>query len=279
MRGLNPRRSSLIGFLSIWPVFVITMACGTPTEPTPTPTTTAVATATATPTTTAASAPVPLPTETPTTTPTAVPDRQPDSAKVEPTEARDFTQLWSYGLTSIRTGEPLIEEGGEHKLDESAISYGYNLVVDKNGTVLRARATPLQNGDQLVLTEDYQGDHNMREYARIFTIMAPIRDTILYHFGATTRDEWLAFTEILTINKIKTEDAVEISGRNILSTEQVYDYITNGEAEGSAVMRYLEEAGLELKCLAFKDFDFTNPEGRNHCEEHDIGVGSGIELP
>ena len=41
----------------------------------------------------------------------------------------------------------------------------------------------------------------------------------------------------------------------------------------------LEEAELELKCLAFKDFDFTNPEGRNHCEAHNIEVGSGINLP
>ena len=71
----------------------------------------------------------------------------------------------------------------------------------------------------------------------------------------------------------------EINGRSILSTEQVYDYIAGGGAEGSPVMRYLEEAGLELKCLAFKDFDFTNPEGRNHCEECNIEVGSGIELP
>jgi len=44
-------------------------------------------------------------------------------------------------------------------------------------------------------------------------------------------------------------------------------------------MRYLEEAGLELKCLAFQDFDFTNPEGANHCVEHNIAVGSGIKLP
>ena len=32
--------------------------------------------------------------------------------------ALDITKLWSYGLTSIRTGKPLIEEGGEHRLDK-----------------------------------------------------------------------------------------------------------------------------------------------------------------
>ena len=201
------------------------------------------------------------------------------SVKTESVEALDFTQLWSHGLTSIRTGEPLIEEGGEHNLNASVISYGYNLVVDKNGNVLTPQGKPLGGGDQLILTEDYQDDHNIREYARVYTIMAPIRDTILYHFEKTTGEEWLAITEILTINNIKTEDATEISGRSILSTKQVYDYIASGEAKGSPVIRYLEEAGLELKCLAFKDFDFTNPEGGNHCEEHNIEVGSGIKLP
>ncbi len=194
-------------------------------------------------------------------------------------EALDLTQLWSYCLTSIRTGEPLIEEGNEHKLDENGISYGYNKIVDENGNVLQPRAIPLMGGEQLILTEDYQDDENMREYARIYTIMAPIRDTVLYHFEETTRDKWLETTAILTMNNIKTEDAAEISGRSILSTEQVYDYIASRQAEGSPVVRYLEEAGLELKCLAFKDFDFTNPEGGNHCEEHNLEVGSGIEFP
>ena len=42
-------------------------------------------------------------------------------------------------------------------------------------------------------------------------------------------------------------------------------------------MRYLEEAELELKCLAFVDFDFTNPEGRNHCLEHNLITASEAE--
>jgi hypothetical protein len=194
-------------------------------------------------------------------------------------EAIDLTELWSFGLTSIRTGEPLIEEGSEHQLDETIISYGYNLVVDKNGIVLSPRGVPLQGGEQLIRTEEFQNDPNVREYARVYTIMAPIRDAILYHYEETTREEWLAITEILTINNIKTEYASEINGRSILSTEQVYDYIASGDAEGSPVMRYLEEAGLELKCLVFKDFDFTNPEGGNHCIEQNIDVGSGINIP
>ena len=206
--------------------------------------------------------------------PTSTPDDQPDSVEV-----LDLSQLWSYGLTSIRTGDPLIEEGGEHKLDVSVISYGYNVVVDQDGNILTPRAVPLHGGEQLMLTDEYQDDPNVREYAHIYTIMAPIRDTILYHFEETTKQEWLAITEVLVINNIKTEPASEINGRSVLSTEQVYDYIASGEAEGSPVVRYLEEAGLELKCLAFIDFDFTNPEGNNHCEEHNLEMGSGIELP
>jgi hypothetical protein len=147
------------------------------------------------------------------------------SDKTESIEGLGLTQLWSFGLTSIRTGERLIEEGGEHKLDERVISYGYNLVVDKNGKVLTPRGTPLKGGEKLIITEDYQNDHNMRGYARVFTIMAPIRDTILYHFEETTREKWLAITKILTINNIKTEDASEINRRSILSTKQLYDYM------------------------------------------------------
>lgn len=201
------------------------------------------------------------------------------SVDTEPDEPLDLSKLWSYGLTNIRTGEPLIEEGGEHKLDESLISYGYNVVVDKEGNILTPSGAPLQGGEQLILTDEYQDDGNSREYARIYTIMAPIRDTILYHFEETTREEWLAITVVLTINNIKTIDASEINGRSILSTGQVYDYVVRGNAEGSPVMRYLEEAGLELKCLAFENFDFTNPEGENHCNEHGIEVGSGIKFP
>ena len=204
-------------------------------------------------------------------------DQEPNEA--ETVEEIDITKLWSYGLTSIRTGEPLIKEGAEHRLDVSLVSYGHNLVVDESGDVLSPQAAPLQGGEQLVYTEEYQDDDNVREYARIFTIIAPIRDALLYHFEEMTREEWLEVTAILTINSIKTTDAVEINGRSIFSTEQLYDYVASGMAEGSPVMRYLEEAELELKCLAFQNFDFINPEGKNHCLEQDFEIGAGIKLP
>jgi len=211
-------------------------------------------------------------------TPTLNPTDQ-HSGDAESDEDIDLTALWSYGLTSIRTGDPLIIEGGEHQLDESLIAFGYNVVVESTGASLAPQAAPLHGGEQLVLAEEYQNDHNVREFARIFTIMAPIRDAILYHFEEMSKNEWLNVTSALTFNRIKTNDAAEINGRSILSTEQIYDYVASGNAEGSPVMRYLEEAELELKCLAFQNFDFTNPEGKNHCIEQNIEIGAGIKLP
>lgn len=225
------------------------------------------------PTTAATTAP-----ETTSATETSTTVSAPTATDIE-TDALDLTQLWSYGLTSIRTGEPLVTEEGEHRIDPAVVSYGNNLVMDAQGNVLSARAVPLHGGEQLVLTDDGPADHNTREYARIVSLMAPIRDAILYRFEQTSRDEWTALTQVLTFNGIKVIDAPEVNGRSVLSTTQVYDYVASGTAEGSPVMRYLEEAELELKCLAFVDFDFTNPEGADHCVDHDIDTGSGIVLP
>ena len=194
--------------------------------------------------------------------------------------ADDLTGLWSYGLTSIRTGEPLIEEGGQHRIDPSDVSYGYNLVVSATGNTLSPTALPLHGGEQLRVTSAYQDDQNTREYARIVSIMAPIRDAILYDFETMSRSDWLEITEVLTLNGIKTKNAVDINARTaVLSTTDVWDYVSAGPSDGSAVMRYLEEAGLELKCLGFTNFNFVNPEGNDHCSDHGIDVGSGIKLP
>jgi hypothetical protein len=129
------------------------------------------------------------------------------------------------------------------------------------------------------VTSEYQDDHNTREYARVVSLMAPIRDALLYGFEDMSPAEWLDLTEVLALNEIKTADAPVVDGRAILSTGQVYDYVASGEAEGSPVARYLEEAELELKCLAFQGYDFTNPEGVDHCAEHGLVVGSGLTLP
>jgi hypothetical protein len=45
------------------------------------------------------------------------------------------------------------------------------------------------------------------------------------------------------------------------------------------MMKYLEEAALELKCLAFTNSYLTNPEGDNHCKMHGLAQGSGLLIP
>ena len=199
-----------------------------------------------------------------------------------PPAPAQLKKLWAYGLISRRTGEPLIEPYGAHKLIKTKVSYGYNQVVDRKGQVLRPGGRPLQGGERLILTKEYQKDPNVREYARVFTYMAPIRDALLYNFNDTTKKEWLELTQILKINKIKTMAAPGIGPRSILSAQQVYDYIKRNPREGSPVMRFLEEAELELKCLALDATKSPVGGGQNmsqHCQEHGKPMGSGLKLP
>ncbi len=199
-----------------------------------------------------------------------------------PPNPTELKKLWAYGLISRRTGEPLIEPSGEHKLKNPKVSYGYNQVVDRNGLVLRPGGRPLQGGERLILTKEYQTDANVREHARVFTYMAPIRDALLYNFNKTTKEKWLELTQVLKINQIKTTPAQGFGPRTILSIEQVYDYIKRRPREGSPVMRFLEEAELELKCLALDPSKSQIGGGQNmsqHCEEHGKPMGSGLKLP
>ena len=199
-----------------------------------------------------------------------------------PPNTTEMKNLWAYGLISRRTSTPLIKPGGEHKLDGNKVSYGYNQIVDRNGQVLRPGGRPLQGGERLMLTKEYQKDANVREYARVFTFMAPIRDALLYNYKSTSKKEWLQLTRVLTINKIKTTPAPGIGPRSILSIEQVYDYIKRRPNEGSPVMRFLEEAELELKCLAFDTTKSQIGGAQNmiqHCQEHGKRMGTGLKLP
>ncbi|WP_428527543.1 hypothetical protein [Roseibium sp.] len=189
--------------------------------------------------------------------------------------ATDLSGLWAFGLISARTGEPLIFEGGEHQLDTSLISYGYNQVTDSSGNVKSAAAAPFSGGERLVLSDTPITDPNTIEYARTLAIMAPIRDAILYQYDQTTRAEWEFLTAVLTLNGLKTLGATT-SSTSLLASGEVFDYVATGPTDGNPVLQYLEEAELELKCLGFTGFNFTNPEGTNHCEETGLVEGSGI---
>lgn len=185
---------------------------------------------------------------------------------------------WADGLTSIRTGQPLVTDWGRHNLDLAAYREGYAVVVDRHGDPIRPGGRPFEGGERLLATGDRQTDPNVRAYAQVLSIIGPMRDALLYDFSATSRDEWDELTRILTLNGIKTSPAASISRRAILSSSQVYDYAASNPQDGSAVMRYFEEAELELKCLAFQGFDFVNPEGVNHCAQHGLVEGSGLRI-
>ena len=213
-----------------------------------------------------------------------IPVPQPSGSNSSTRIGKDETylkQLWAYGLISRRTGNPLIEAGGEHRMDKSKVSYGYNIVVDRDDKAVRPGGRPLRGGERLKLTKEYQKDKNVRELARVYTIMAPIRDAILYEFEDTSREEWRHLTKVLAINNIKTTKAAIIGPRSILSSEQVYDYVAREPREGSPVMRFLDEAELELKCLAFVDVKIPAAAAAmaRHSKEHNIDAGSGIQLP
>ncbi len=138
---------------------------------------------------------------------------------------------------------------------------------------------PLQEGDRLRATADRVLDANRVVYAQIASFMMPIRDALMCDLDQFTEPAWLELTEILTLNGIKTEQ--DLSGsppEQVYSTAGIFEYLRAGEGF-HAMMKFLEEAELELKCLAFENFNFTNPEGDNHCEIHGLIEGSGLQLP
>ena len=117
--------------------------------------------------------------------------------------AKDLERLWSYGLTSRRTNTPLISENGEHNIYGSLFAYGYSIVIDGKGRRLHPSGRPLEGGEQLLRTSNYQNDPNIRAHAQVVLIMAPIRDALLYHLEGLSYDKWKKLTRPLTLNGIK----------------------------------------------------------------------------
>jgi hypothetical protein len=106
--------------------------------------------------------------------------------------------------------------------------------------------------------------------------MMPIRDALICDIAALDESDWLSLTQILTLNEIRIEQ--NLSGAppdQVYSTEGIYELLKEGE-NFHPMMKYLEEAELELKCIAFQDFDFTNPEAADHCVIHDLPVSQGL---
>ncbi len=166
-----------------------------------------------------------------------------------------------------------------HRVDTEAVNFGFNVVLDTAGTTQPPQGRPLQEGWTLAESPTEIDDHNGREYAQVASYMMPIRDALICDIATLDEADWLSLTQVLTLNDIKTEQ--DLSGpppEQVYSTEGIYDLLQAGE-DFHPMMKFLEEAELELKCIAFENFDFTNPEGNDHCAIHGLPVGQGLVLP
>jgi hypothetical protein len=171
----------------------------------------------------------------------------------------------------------VIENSCGHDLDPYLVSFGYNTVLDEDLNVLSAQGSPIQESYTLGLSASYVEDHNSREYAQVFAHMAPIRDALMCDVESVSLEAWAELTDVLVRNDIKaTQDLSGTPQDHVYSVDGIYEHLSGGE-DFHPMMKFLEEAELELKCLAFEDFNFVNPEGDNHCEIHGIEVGSGIQ--
>ncbi len=184
---------------------------------------------------------------------------------------------------SIQQNENVVEEFTdicEASPAASIVNYGYNKVLDELDTEVAPTGRPIQVGDYLTSISDYVSDQNTREWALIFSLMSPIREALSCDVTSVTQTEWDDLTEVLDLNSIKTNQ--DLSGtptEQYYSSDGIFTHLQDG-ADYHPMLKYLEEAELELKCLAFESsFDFTNPEGDDHCEIHSITQGSGITLP
>ena len=166
-----------------------------------------------------------------------------------------------------------------HRIDSSIINYGFNVVLDNEGDTQPPQGRPLQEGWTLGDSEEEITDHNIREYSLIASFMMPIRDALICDIEELELSDWISMTQVLTLNNIKTEQ--DLSGsppEQVYSTEGIYDLLRAGE-DFHPMMKFLEEAELELKCIAFESFDFTNPDGEDHCAIHELPTGQGLVLP
>lgn len=167
-----------------------------------------------------------------------------------------------------------------HRVDPSIVSLGQNVVLSESGEVQPAQGRPIQEGWTLGRSAESITDHNEREYARVASYMMPIRDAIMCDLDETSLTIWQILTEILRLNNIKTvQDLSGTPKEQVYSSDGIHQHLTNDGPDYNAMMKYLEESELELKCLAFINFDFTNPEGANHCEIHGLAQGSGLVIP
>lgn len=167
-----------------------------------------------------------------------------------------------------------------HRLDPAIVLFGKNVVVSDTGQIQVAQGKPLQEGWRLDTATTEVTAHNDREYARIASYIMPIRDALMCDLVSTTLSVWQELTTILRLNNVKVSQ--DLSGTpkdQVYSNDGIFEHLKTRGTDSHPMMKYLEEAELELKCLTFTGFDFTNPEGENHCLIHNIPQGVGLRLP
>jgi len=167
-----------------------------------------------------------------------------------------------------------------HRVNAAIVAFGENVVLDETGAEQLPQGRPIAEGWTLDRAAETVTDHNKREYARVASYMMPIRDALICDLATSTLSAWQALTAILRLNNIKTVQ--NLSGTlmdQVYSTDGIYEHLTTDGPDENAMLKYLEEAELELKCLAFIDFDFTNPDDENHCAIHGLAEGSGLIIP
>lgn len=202
------------------------------------------------------------------------------TAQASTTTTSEVSETPTTGATST-TGDTgaIVDDDCGHDVDPAVVELGFNEVVDVNGIVKAPTGAPLQEGDTLRSVAEEVTDHNSVAYAQIASLMMPIRDALMCDITTISNSDWQALTEVLDLNNIKTtQDLSGTPPEQFYSSDGIFDHLQDG-ADFHPMMKYLEEAELELKCLAFVDFDFTNPEGDNHCEIHDLDQGTGLALP
>ena len=187
--------------------------------------------------------------------------------------------IGTLGCNSTSLTSPELMDCG-HRVDPNIVMLGQNVVLSDAETVEPPQGRPFQEGWTLGQSTATITGHNEREYARIASYVMPVRDALICDLDETNVTSWQALTSILSLNNIKTvQDLSGTPKDQVYSNDGIYQHLKNDGPDHNAMMKYLEEAELELKCLAFTNFDFTNPEGENHCEIHGLAQGSGLLIP
>jgi Ca2+-binding EF-hand superfamily protein len=196
------------------------------------------------------------------------------------------------GRSSLRgSGRSRTKFTTPHALDPAIVKEGHNLVVNSDGNKVPPQGRPIQQVYRLIRVDRFVENQNQRAYAKVFSIMSPIRDALIHRLDTTSPAQWKQFTAILEKNRIKNRQWLKgaTPRHNYYSNRGIFEHLKSkyaGKIPAGAVpgnvyadrdyhpmMKYLDEAELELKCRTFSpDFDFTNPEGVNPCAHPGQGL-------